>query len=125
MDTRTIKFVTKWHRPLEIGRLWSFLGLCNYFLRFTILKPYLVTLTQSKTKCIWTHDCEFTFENVEVVLIHASILTLPKLVELFEVVNDVSLLRARAIPLQGGRPNAFESRNRPICERNYAIVHIM
>ena len=31
VDHRKIEIVTKWHRPLEIIQLWSFLGLCNYF----------------------------------------------------------------------------------------------
>ena len=31
VDPRIIEIGTKWHRPLEIGQLQYFLGLCIYF----------------------------------------------------------------------------------------------
>ena len=64
-------------------------------------------------------DCEHALENVKFVLTHASILTLSKLAEPFEVVNDASLIGVGVIPLQGERPIAFESRKLSLVERSY------
>ena len=91
-----LKFVTKWRRPLEIGQLWSFLGLCNYFCGFIHeycnLVALLTSLTWSKTMFIWREDCECAFETIKFALTHVSILTLPKLGKPFEVNNDASLM---------------------------------
>jgi hypothetical protein len=46
-------------------------------------------------------------------------LTLPKSGEPFEVINDASLIGARAIMFQEGRPLAFESRKFFHARRNY------
>jgi hypothetical protein len=134
---KKLRLVTKLHRPLEVGQLRSFLGLCNYFRRFihgysTLVAP-LTSLTRSKVKYIWTDECECAFENVKYALTHAPVLTLPKLGEPFEVVSDASLLEAGAVLLQGGKPIAFESKKFSPVERNYttseqelaAIVHAM
>ena len=96
VDPTKIEIVAKWHRPLEVGRLRSFLGLCNYFRIFihgysTLVAP-LDSLTQIKLKFFWTDDCEHAFENVKYALTHALVLTLPKLREPFEVSSDVSYL---------------------------------
>jgi hypothetical protein len=34
VDPKKIETVAKWRRPLEVGQLRLFLGLCNYFRRF-------------------------------------------------------------------------------------------
>ena len=98
VDPRKIETMAKWHRPLEVGHLRSFLGLCNYIRRFihgysTLFVP-LTSLTRNKAKFNWTDDCEHAFEDVKYALTHAPIQTLPKLGESFEVVSDASLLRA-------------------------------
>ena len=96
VDPKKIEIVAKWHRPLEVGQLRSFLGLCNYFRRFihgysTLVAP-LTFLTRSTIKYIWTNECEPALENVRCALTHAPVLTLSKLGEPFEVVSDASLL---------------------------------
>lgn len=72
MDPRKIEIVAKWHRPLEVGQLRSFLGLCNYFRRFihgysTLVAP-LTSMTRSKVKFNWTDNCKCVFEDVKYVL---------------------------------------------------------
>jgi hypothetical protein len=137
VDPKKIETMAKWHRPLEVGQLRSFLGLCNYFRRFihgysTLVAP-LTSLTRNKVKYIWTDKCERAFENVKYVLTHAPILTLPKLGKPFEVVIDASLLEVRAVLLQGGKPITFESKKFSPAERNYttgeqeiaAVMHAM
>ena len=63
--------------------------------------------------------------DVKFALTHAPILTLSKLGEPegepFEIVDDASLIRAGVVMLQGGRPNAFESKKISLVERNYTI----
>ena len=107
---------------LKIGHIWSISMLCNYFHIFThgysTLVALLTSLTQSKIKFILTEDCEHAFKNVNFAWTHAPILTLPELRESFEVISDASLIEARAIMLQGGRPIAFED-NLSLPERNY------
>ena len=124
MDPREIEIVRKWHRPLEIGQLWFVLGLCYYFQKFVhgyfTLVATLTSLTWSKTKFIWIKDCESAFENVTLSLTHAPCLTLLKLGEPFEVINDSFRIGARAIMLQEGRPLAFESRKFFFGRRNYS-----
>jgi hypothetical protein len=56
--------------------------------------------------------------NVEFVVTLASILTLSKLGEPFEVINDASVMRVGVIPLQDGRPTTFESRKFSFVERS-------
>ena len=123
VDPRKIKTVVKWHRPLEVGQLRSFLGLCNYFRKFihgysTLIAP-LTFVTWSKVKFNWTDDCKRIFEDVKYALTHALVLTLSKLGEPFEVVSDASLLRAWTILLQGGKPIAFKNKKFSPTERNY------
>ena len=137
VDPKKIETVAKWHRPLEVGQLRSFLGFCNYFRRFihgysTLVTP-LTSLTQSIVKYIWTDECEHVFENVKYALTCASVLTLLKLGEPFEVVSDASLLGPGVVLLQRGKPIAFESKKYSPAERNYAtgeqelaaVVHTM
>jgi hypothetical protein len=59
--------------------------------------------------------------NVNFFSTYAPNLTLSKLGEPFEIVSDTSLIGARVVMRQGGRPNAFESRKCSLVERNYTI----
>ena len=100
------------------SRSWGF----AYFHKFnhgyiTPMTP-LISLTWSKTRYIWVEECERALKNVKFVVTHASILTLSKLREPFEVVNDASMMGVGVIALQEGRPTAFESTNFSFVERS-------
>lgn len=57
-------------------------------------------------------------KNVKFVVTLASILTLSKLGEPFEVIDDASVMGVGVIPLQDGRPTTFESRKFSFVERS-------
>jgi hypothetical protein len=137
VDPQKIETVTTWARPNDVSQLRSFLGLNNYFRRFiqgysTLVAP-LTHLTRKDVKYIWTEQCQESFEGVKYALTHAPVLSVPIFGERFEVICDAFLLGIGAVPLQKGRPIAFESRKLTPAEKNYtrgeqeltAVVHAL
>ena len=62
MDSKKIRAVIDWPRPIKINKERSFLGLAGYYRRFVkdfskIVTP-LTRLTQNNAKFVWTNKCE-------------------------------------------------------------------
>ena len=93
--------------PKDVSQLHSFLGLSNYFGRFT--QGYLTFsvaifthLKRKDVKYIWTEQCQEPFKWVRYALTHAHVVSLPIFGEIFEVICDVFLLGIGAVLLHKG-----------------------
>ena len=56
VDPRKFEIVTKWHRPLKIGQLWSFLGHRH------------VVDSSMHNMFIWIEKCERAYETIKFCL---------------------------------------------------------
>ena len=68
-DPSKIQAVRDWPIPKSIKEVRSFLGLTSYYKKFILKyadksKP-LHKITEKSQKCVWTQDCQYSFEELK------------------------------------------------------------
>ena len=83
VDPRKVAIVQDWPVPTGIALLRSFLGLANYFRKFTpgwaALVASLQYLTKKDKSFVWSAECDESFKGVKKALTSAPVLALADL----------------------------------------------
>jgi hypothetical protein len=136
-DPKKVEAVQTWTVLKNVHDVRSFLGLINYFQKFT--EHYsetsvpLTNLTKKSHPWVWTGRCQDAFELLKQKLIEAPLLRTPNESLPYEVVMDASDLGLGGVLLQEGHPVAFKSKKLNDAELNYrttekemlAVVHAL
>jgi hypothetical protein len=122
-DPKKVAAVQNWHVLKNVHDVSSFLGLVNYFRKFTdhfaSLAQPLTNLTRSKVKCEWTSRCQQSFLALKYCLTNAPLLRSPDEKLPYEVITDASAVGLGVVLLQEGQPICFESQKLNDAEKNY------
>ena len=124
-----VEAILKAPTPENVQQLRSFLGLINYYGKFThnlasLLHP-LNSLLQTHSKWLWTAECEESFQKAKDQIASAKVLTHYDPTLPITLVADASAYGVGAVishisPDGVERPIAFASRSLTTSERNYA-----
>ena len=94
MDPSKVKDVLDWSTPTTVSEIQSFLGLAGYYRRFiegfSKIAKLMTELLQKDKKFVWTEDCEQSFNELNIRMTSAPVLTLPDIYRSFDVYCDVS-----------------------------------
>jgi hypothetical protein len=123
VDTTKVTAVTEWKPPKNVGEIRSFLGLAGYYRRFIenfskIAKP-MTKLLKKEKKIEWTEGCENSFQELKKRLVSAPVLCLPNVEKEFQVYCDASRQGLGSVLMQGGKLEAYASRQLKKHEANY------
>ena len=70
-----------WVRPTNVTEVRSFVGLASYYRRFvngfSSVASKRTNLTKKSVPCVWSDECEESFQKLKTLLTTAPILTLP------------------------------------------------
>jgi hypothetical protein len=136
VDPNKIKAMMDWPIPKTLKNLRVFLGLTGYYRKFVQhygrIEAPLKTLTK-KESFSWTPEATKSFEQLKEVMCKAPVLTTPDFIKTFILECDASGNGIGVVPMQEGRPLAFESRplkgkdlQKPIYEKEMmAILHAL
>ncbi|XP_054824733.1 uncharacterized mitochondrial protein AtMg00860-like [Prosopis cineraria] len=81
MDKKKVQAIKEWEPPTYVAKLWSFLGLVNYYQRF--IKGYwaraapLTELLKKNKYWAWTEEYQQAFEDLKAAVMKEPVLTLP------------------------------------------------
>lgn len=124
-----VEAILKAPTPENVQQLRSFLGLINYYGKFThnlasLLHP-LNSLLQTHSKWLWTAECEESFQKAKDQIASAKVLThydptLPITLAADASAYGVGAVISHISPDGVERPIAFASRSLTTSERNYA-----
>jgi hypothetical protein len=103
-DPSKIQAVRDWPIPKSIKEVRSFLGLTSYYRKFILKyadksKP-LHKITEKSQKCVWTQDCQYSFEELKKALTRAPILAYPTREGFFILDTDASNVGMGAVLFQ-------------------------
>ncbi len=99
-----IAAITEFPAPQTRRELRRFLGMAGYNLRFcqnfsTVACP-LTNLLSPSNSFVWTKECQYTFDNVKVLLCSVPVLPAPELLRPFKLEIVASAVGAGAVLLQ-------------------------
>jgi len=136
MDDHKVKAIMYWEPPRSVAALRSFLGLASYYHKFIknfakIVAPLTNLLKKSAVTYEWEEACDEAFETLKGILLKAPMLKLPDFDKDFEIHSDASDFVIGGVPLQEGRPVAFESKKLSETEQRwpthekemFAVIH--
>ncbi|KAL3523596.1 hypothetical protein ACH5RR_016430 [Cinchona calisaya] len=122
-DPKKIEAIVDWHRPTNVTKVRSFLGLAGYYRKFvegfSVIAIPLTRLTQKRSKFEWTSECERSFQELKQKLISAPILTLPSGMGGFTTYSDASSKGLGCVLMQNEKVIAYASRQLKPYEQNY------
>ena len=108
------KVVVEWTRSISVFEVRSFLGLAGYFRcfieGFLKLSVPLTALTKKNDRCVWTDECERSFQELKRCLVTASVLALPTESGNFVVYSDASRKGLGCVLIQNSNVIAYASR---------------
>lgn len=113
LEPKKIQAIREWATPKNVSKLWSFLGLANYYRKFIkgyseIAIPRTNLLKKDQAwECNTAHSA--TFQNLKDFVTSEPVLALPNTTKPFEVETDASDFALGGVQLQEGHPIAFES----------------
>ncbi|KAH0743133.1 hypothetical protein KY290_031126 [Solanum tuberosum] len=137
MDSDKVEAIRDWEAPTKVPKLWSFLGLANYYRRFifdySAIAAPLTDLLKKGREWEWTDLCQNAFEKLKAAITDESVLALPDFTKAFEIHTDASDFAIGGVLMQEGHPIVFERRKLNDAERRYsaheremtAIVHCL
>ena len=123
VDPHKVEAVANWGQPTTVTEVRSFLRIAGYYRKFIkgfskIAEP-LHCLTRKGVKFEWTDRCEGRFQTLKEKLTSASVLTLPKGNEGFDVYSDASYQGLGCVLMQHKRVVAYASRQLKKHKLNY------
>ena len=133
-NPKKIEAIVKWPQPQTVTQMRSFLGFCNYYLKFIhcnaqIAKPLykLISGDQAKTKqakLSWDEKCEQAFKALKDICSHTPVLAYADYTKSFRVHTDASEVGLGAVLYQEQddgttRVMAFASRSLLNSEQRY------
>ncbi|KAL1914349.1 uncharacterized protein VTP21DRAFT_8988 [Calcarisporiella thermophila] len=127
-DSKKTDAISEWPTPKSVTELRSFLGLCNFYLRFVkgfarIAAP-LTSALSNTTDLKWTPECQQAFNKLKEALTQTPILSPPDYEKGFEIYADASDFAVGAVLCQQNdegvpRPIAFMSKKLTRTQRRY------
>ena len=114
MDPSKVDAVSQWKQLRDPTKLWSFLGLADYYRRFVdgflkIAAP-ITALTCKNVKFEWTNAGEQSFQELKIRLVTAPILTISEGEDGFVIYCDASGQGLGAVLMQHRRVITYASR---------------
>jgi hypothetical protein len=115
VDPTKIQVIHDWPAPTTLTKLWSFLGLANFYHRFMLGFSHIawalsqITRGGGKEKFAWGRSQQQVFDDLKQRLCSASVLSIPDLQHPFEIETDASDYVVGFILTQQGHPVAYHS----------------
>ena len=131
-DPEKTSVIVNWPTPAKVKDVRQFLGITSYYRKFIksyaqISKP-LIRLTETKSKWLWSRDCEAAFNSLKQSLINPPILSYPQFHLSFVLDVDASndglggVLSQEDPAIPGERVVAYASRVLTKQERKYCTT---
>eukprot|EP00253_Pinus_taeda_P034489 PITA_34489 len=115
VDRAKIQVIRDWPSPTTLTKLYSFLGLANFYRRFMLGFSHItwplsqVTKGGVKAKFFWFESQQKAFTELKYHLCTTPMLALPNLQQPFEVETDASNYAIGVFLTQHGHPVAYHS----------------
>jgi hypothetical protein len=124
MDEHKVKAILDWEPLKSVPTLRSFLGLASYYRKFIknfakIAGPLTNLLKKSAVTYDWDEACDEAFGTLKGILVKAPVLKLPDFDKEFKIHSDASDFAIGGVPVQEGKPVAFESKKLSETERRW------
>jgi hypothetical protein len=114
MDEGKVKAIRDWLPPKSMPKLWSFLGLANYYRKFIAAYAKqtapLTDLLKKDRPWHWSDQCQPAFDKLKDAVASEPFLRLPNFELPFEVHTDASNKAIGGVLVQEGHPIAYKSR---------------
>ena len=125
MDEAKIRAIQEWEAPMKVTKLWSFLGLVNYYRRIISgysakAAPFIELLKKNKP-WVWSEDCRKAFEGLKAAVTEEPVLTLPEFSKTFEIHTDASEFSIGGVLMQDRHPIAFENSKLNESKQRYTV----
>jgi len=128
VDPKKIEVMLKWERPMNMTKIYSFIGLAGYYRRFiegfTIIASLLTWLTRNDVKFEWTKDCEESFLELKKKLTSTPILALPEGLDRFVISSDAFIKGLGCVLMQHSKVISYISRKLKPYEMNYPVIDL-
>ena len=131
VDPKKVAVIADWPKPQDVSELRSFVGLANYYRRFTSrFSEIAAPLTRLFGKVLWewTAECDAAFAELKRIVTSAPVLAYPNPKKPFVLVFDASTTVALSGVLcqtsdddDELHPVAFESRKLNSSDQSYAV----
>ena len=113
MDSAKVDCIRAWPIPKTIKELRGFLGLTGYYGSFIkgyglICKP--LTQLLKKEGFVWDHKAQMVFEDLEIAMTIAPVLSMPNFELPFLIKTDACGMGIRVVLMQQGHPIVFLSK---------------
>jgi hypothetical protein len=115
VDPTKIQVIYDWPAPTTLTKLWSFLGLTNFYRRFVLGLSHIawafsqVTRGGGKEKFVWVLLQQQAFDELKKRLFSSLVLSLSDLQHPFEIEIDASDYAVGVILTEHGHPVAYHS----------------
>ena len=109
-----IEAVMSWKPHRNVTEVRSFLGLAGYYRRFvkgfSVIASSLTKLLRKGVKFEWDDKCQLSFEQLQKILVEASVLTQPTSGREYAMYSDASKIGLGCVLMQDGKVVAYASR---------------
>ena len=115
VDPSNIQVIHDWLSPTTLTKLWSFLGLVNFYHRFMLGFSHIaldlnqITRGDAKEKILWNVSQQKTFDDIKKHLCSYLVLSLPNLEQPFQIGTDASDYVVGVVITQHDHPVAYHS----------------
>jgi hypothetical protein len=115
VDPTNIQVIHDWLAPTTLTKLWSFLGLENFYRRLVLGFSHIawalsqITRGGGKVKFAWGRSQQQEFNDLKQCIFSAPVLSLPEQQQPFEINTDASEYAVGVVLTQHGHPVAYHS----------------
>jgi hypothetical protein len=115
VDPTKIQVICDWLAPTTLNKIWSFLGLVNFYHRFMLGLSHIawalsqINMGGGKKKFVWGRSQQQEFDDLKQCLCSTPVLSLPDLEHPFEIETDASDYVVGVVLTQHDHPMAYHS----------------